>query len=120
MSFIEKLRKSIRHVHLHDNFGGDSPKDDLHLPPGSGNVDFDSILKALVTEGYDGTMTLEVKPEFQETTKGNIQKMLSHIRRLPDKLQSQSLPEPAKRPSVRKIIPKPVGDDYPEQLSLGY
>ncbi|MFA6224072.1 MAG: sugar phosphate isomerase/epimerase [Desulfomonilaceae bacterium] len=79
LSFIEKLGKSIRHVHLHDNFGGDSPKADLHLPIGEGNVDFGSILNALLSTGYDRTITLEVKPEFQETTKADIQKILSEI-----------------------------------------
>lgn len=62
---IRKLGKSISHVHLHDNFGGDSPKDDLHLPIGDGNVDFRSIFKALLRIDYDRTITLEVKPEFQ-------------------------------------------------------
>jgi sugar phosphate isomerase/epimerase len=79
LAIIKKLGKSISHVHLHDNLGGNSSKDDLHLPIGAGNIDFKSIFGALAHLGYDRTITLEVKPEFQETTKGDIQKILSEI-----------------------------------------
>ena len=37
----------IKHIHLHDNLGGDLPKHDLHLPPGKGIVDFKRIFDAL-------------------------------------------------------------------------
>jgi sugar phosphate isomerase/epimerase len=47
----------IRHVHLHDNKGGTA---DLHLPLGSGTMDFRRQLAALKSIGYDGTITLEV------------------------------------------------------------
>jgi sugar phosphate isomerase/epimerase len=47
----------LRHVHLHDNKGGD---DDLHLPLGAGNVDLPRAMRALHEVGYDGTITLEV------------------------------------------------------------
>jgi hypothetical protein len=50
---------------LHDNRGGQSQADDLHLPIGVGTVDFAAILASLVRAGYDGTMTLEVEPELQ-------------------------------------------------------
>ncbi len=53
----------IRHLHLHDNIGGNSVDDDLHLPVGDGNVDFLGILGALKEAGYRGTATLELKPE---------------------------------------------------------
>jgi L-ribulose-5-phosphate 3-epimerase UlaE len=66
ISIIEKIGKSIRHVHLHDNLGGQSQDDDLHLPIGDGTVDFRAIMTSLMNVGYDGTLTLEVKPEFQE------------------------------------------------------
>ncbi len=69
ISMIEKFGKRIRHVHLHDNRGGQSQDDDLHLPIGKGNVDFGSILNALVNTGYERTITLEVKPEFQESSR---------------------------------------------------
>jgi sugar phosphate isomerase/epimerase len=54
---------SIKHLHLHDNMGGNSVDDDLHLPPGEGIVDFKGIFEALKGIGYTGTATLELKPE---------------------------------------------------------
>jgi len=47
----------LRHVHLHDNKGGGA---DLHLPLGSGNIEWDRSIRALRRCGYDGTITLEV------------------------------------------------------------
>ena len=75
VAIIEKFGRLIRHVHLHDNLGGLSQADDLHLPIGEGRVDFRSILKALCNIGYDGTLTLEVKPEFQEASLNFIQSL---------------------------------------------
>lgn len=53
----------IKHVHIHDNKGGYA---DLHLPLGTGNLDFISPLKALQAWGYDGTITLEVFSEDRQ------------------------------------------------------
>ena len=50
----------LRHVHLHDNKGGDA---DLHLPLGSGNLDLHHLLQLRRVAGYDGTITLEVFSE---------------------------------------------------------
>jgi sugar phosphate isomerase/epimerase len=47
----------LRHVHLHDNKGGDA---DVHMPLGSGTVDVRRAVRALKRCGYDGTITLEV------------------------------------------------------------
>lgn len=47
----------LRHVHLHDNRGGD---DDLHLPLGAGLIDVPRHIQTLQKIGYDGTITLEV------------------------------------------------------------
>jgi sugar phosphate isomerase/epimerase len=49
--------KRLRHVHLHDNRGGQA---DLHLPLGAGNLDLNRELRALKECGFDGTITLEV------------------------------------------------------------
>jgi sugar phosphate isomerase/epimerase len=49
--------KRLRHVHLHDNKGGAA---DLHLPLGTGTVDVRRAVRALKSQGYDGTITLEV------------------------------------------------------------
>jgi sugar phosphate isomerase/epimerase len=65
----------IQHLHLHDNRGGDSPKDDLHLPLGEGIVDVCSILSRLKAQGYDRTMTLEVQPSQLLSGKKIIEKI---------------------------------------------
>jgi sugar phosphate isomerase/epimerase len=65
----------IRHLHLHDNIGGNSVDDDLHLPVGEGNVDFYGILGALKEAGYRGTATLELKPD-------EIKRCLAFVRKL--------------------------------------
>jgi len=62
--FIETFPDRIRHIHIHDNRGGNSPGDDLHLPLGEGSINFSPILSALVQSGYDGTITLEVPPHL--------------------------------------------------------
>lgn len=47
----------LKHVHLHDNKGGSA---DLHLPLGTGSVEVDYYIEALLAGGYDETITLEV------------------------------------------------------------
>ncbi len=51
----------LQAVHLHDNDG----KDDLHLLPYTGALDFDKIAAALRKAGYKGDITLEI-PYFLE------------------------------------------------------
>lgn len=55
--YISELRSApIGAVHLHDNDG----KDDLHLPPYGGVMDWDKILDALADMEYEGDITLEI------------------------------------------------------------
>ncbi len=61
--FSSNCLERICHMHIHDNRGGNSPGDDLHLPLGDGTIDFFSILTSLKEKGFDKTATLEVKPE---------------------------------------------------------
>ena len=49
--------KRLRHVHLHDNKGGNA---DLHLPLGTGTLETDHYVRSLQAIGYDETITLEV------------------------------------------------------------
>lgn len=76
---IEKLSPWIAHVHLHDNHGGSSASDDLHLPIGEGIIDFPSILDALVRKGYAGTATLEVKPQYLMESRARLQVIMEEI-----------------------------------------
>ncbi|MBW1857069.1 MAG: sugar phosphate isomerase/epimerase, partial [Deltaproteobacteria bacterium] len=35
-TIIKRYPDRIKHIHLHDNLGGNMPENDLHLPPGKG------------------------------------------------------------------------------------
>jgi len=75
LGFIEKYPDRIQHVHLHDNRGGNSHTDDLHLPPGEGVIDFRGLFEALSRTYYDHTVTLELKPH-------EIRECLAYVREL--------------------------------------
>ena len=75
--FMEKFPDRIKHIHLHDNLGGDSQTDDLHLPVGKGAVDFEGIFSKLNQIGYDGTMTLELKPAEIKENLGTVKQLLT-------------------------------------------
>ena len=74
--FMKAYPDRIKHVHLHDNLGGDRPEDDVHLPPGRGIVDFKTILTALARVGYQRTATLELRPQEIESSIGFIKKLI--------------------------------------------
>lgn len=57
VELLHAYGERLRHVHLHDNKGGSA---DLHLPLGSGTLDFAQAVQAVKRSGYDGTITLEV------------------------------------------------------------
>ncbi|MEJ2726332.1 MAG: sugar phosphate isomerase/epimerase [Deltaproteobacteria bacterium] len=61
--FIRSFPDRIKHVHMHDNRGGRSHRDDIHLPPGQGIVDFKEIVEGLKKVGYARTITLELTPD---------------------------------------------------------
>lgn len=58
--FMQKFPERIRHVHLHDNLGGNSAADDLHLPVGEGIIDVDGLFESLSLIKYSRTITLEL------------------------------------------------------------
>lgn len=47
----------LGHVHVSDNRGG---HDDLHLPLGVGNINWDNKIRLIKNTGYDDTITIEV------------------------------------------------------------
>jgi sugar phosphate isomerase/epimerase len=63
LEIIQEWPDRIKHVHAHDNRGGNRVKDDLHLPIGEGRIDFSPIFRALIDGGYRGTVTIEVSSE---------------------------------------------------------
>lgn len=75
--FIDRFPERIKHIHVHDNRGGDSPNDDLHLPLGDGIVDFGEIFKKLKAIGYCGTITLELRPHEIKKCLGYAKKLVA-------------------------------------------
>ena len=73
--FMRTYPERIKHIHLHDNRGGTSHNDDLHLPVGDGIIDFENIFKMLKTIKYKDTITLELHPD-------EIKKCLGYVKRL--------------------------------------
>ena len=55
-AMIRAFADRLHHIHLHDNNG----QADLHLPPGTGTIDWPAVMQALREVGYDGTITLEI------------------------------------------------------------
>jgi sugar phosphate isomerase/epimerase len=55
VEYLHRYKDRLLHVHLHDNNG----IDDLHLPLGAGNIDWDHLINVLKSF-YDGTITLEI------------------------------------------------------------
>lgn len=76
-AFIERYPERIKHVHLHDNRGGDSYRDDLHLIPGEGIVDFEKVFQKLKAMDYDRTITLELIPSEIAKCLGHVKELLS-------------------------------------------
>jgi len=75
-NIIKRYPDRIKHIHIHDNLGGNTPENDLHLPPGKGIVDFKNIFNSLSNIGYRGTATLELKPVEIRSCLGFIKKLL--------------------------------------------
>ncbi len=74
-AFMRKYPDRIKHIHLHDNRGGISRDDDLHLPVGDGVIDFEKIFKILRSINYKSTITMELRPH-------EIQKCLEYVKKL--------------------------------------
>lgn len=79
--FIERFPERIRHIHVHDNRGGNRVKDDLHLSVGEGIIDFQSILGAFIRIPYQGTMTLEVPIEKMDVSRRRILEMFEGLKK---------------------------------------
>jgi len=77
LEFTEHLFQKIAHIHVHDNYGGTSVKDDLHLALGEGIVDFPKILTLFNKKGYESTITMEVMPVDMQRTLDAILRYIS-------------------------------------------
>jgi sugar phosphate isomerase/epimerase len=75
VDLINQFGKLLKHIHMHDNIGGDSEKHDIHLPIGEGNINFKPIFERLKEINYSGNITIELyKPDF-ETRKLSIRRL---------------------------------------------
>ena len=54
-TMIEQAGEMLRHLHIHDNNG----REDEHLVPGEGTIDWKAVLKALHNVNYDGVFMIE-------------------------------------------------------------
>jgi sugar phosphate isomerase/epimerase len=78
IDFIQEFPHKLGHIHVSDNFG----KQDNHLPIGAGTIDYESVMKALVSSGYDESITLEIfskDKEYLVTSRRKIQEMVGII-----------------------------------------
>ena len=53
---LRQFADRLHHIHLHDNNG----LVDLHLPPGTGTINWPAVATALRDIGYAKTITLEI------------------------------------------------------------
>ncbi|MBE0429372.1 MAG: sugar phosphate isomerase/epimerase [Thermoleophilia bacterium] len=60
LDFIAAWPDRIAHVHIHDNVGGNTHHEDLHLPLGEGRIDFAPIMAALRELPQEVTVTFEM------------------------------------------------------------
>ncbi len=74
--FMHHHPERIMHIHLHDNRGGLTADDDLHLPVGDGIIDFEKIFQMLKQIEYKGTITLELIPHEIKKCLGYVKKLL--------------------------------------------
>ena len=74
IGFIKYFSKILKHIHMHDNFGGNSEKDDLHLSIGKGNINFLQIFKELKKINYLERITLEIHSSEDKTREESLRK----------------------------------------------
>ncbi len=75
INLIKNFGKILKHVHVHDNVGGDSEKFDLHLPIEAGRINFAPIFDKLKEIKYSGNVTLEVYNPDKEYRKISIDRI---------------------------------------------
>ncbi len=54
-AWLRRFASKTIHLHVHDNNG----REDAHLPPGAGTMDWKAAIRALKETRYDGTVTVE-------------------------------------------------------------
>lgn len=85
-----RLGDRIRHVHLSDNAGRGW---DSHLPPGEGVLDLDRFLEDLASDGYGGTISLEVDLRRYLTDDARLRAVMIEMRERCEKRLVAGAPE---------------------------
>ena len=67
INLINNFAQILKHIHIHDNVGGDSEKFDLHLPIDDGNINFKQIFERLKEVKYSGDITIELYSADKES-----------------------------------------------------
>jgi sugar phosphate isomerase/epimerase len=76
---LRRWPERVRHVHAHDNRGGNGVEDDLHLPIGEGVIDFSSIFRALIDTGYRESVTLEVPSDHLDLSVQKLRQIVNSM-----------------------------------------
>jgi len=77
---IRALGSRLKAMHIHDNHL--RPKDDEHLPPYAGALDWDVILRAVADVGYRGNFSFEVKQPMRRLPPDMTLPMLRYLHQL--------------------------------------
>lgn len=72
-NLINEFKDKIIHFHVHDNKG----KEDEHLPPGVGYIDWQKVIKAIKNTKYDDTFTLEIHANDRDYLRISKEKFLN-------------------------------------------
>lgn len=75
LDYIHNFEKRLKHIHIHDNDGGDSVEHDKHLPIGEGQIKFKPIFEKLKEIDYSGNITLELYNANNESKKLSIKRV---------------------------------------------
>jgi sugar phosphate isomerase/epimerase len=70
-----KLQGRIYGTHLKDNFGNEN----LPLPPGDGNIPWESLIPSLIASGYSGSFDLEIACDNPSSVPKSYRKGKSYI-----------------------------------------
>jgi len=85
IEFIEKLKKKIVCLHIHDN----DKNEDMHQLPYTLVIDFESIFKALKDNGYSGDITFECGSYFNNMPTSLFVDALKFLRKLGEYIGKQ-------------------------------
>ena len=92
INLINNFKSILKHIHVHDNVGGDAEKFDLHLPIGAGKINFIPIFDKLKEIKYSGNITLEIYNPDKEYRKISINRIIKLFSDIPKRYnQSASI-----------------------------